>query len=118
MDKLRIVGLEVSARIGVHAWEQHVRQRLSIDLEFETDAARAATSDDLADAMDYGAIARDVVDFVGTTQFRLIETLAEHIARRLLDSFRITLLTVRVHKPGAVPGARDISIEIRRSRAS
>jgi 7,8-dihydroneopterin aldolase/epimerase/oxygenase len=118
MDKLRIVGLEVSARIGIHAWEQQVRQRLSVDLELETDAARAAASDDIADALDYGIIARDVADFVRTSECHLIETLAERIAQRVLDGFPVARLKVCVHKPGAVSGARDTSIEIERSRVS
>ena len=118
LDKLRIIGLEVSARIGIHAWEQQVRQRLSIDLELETDAARTAVSDEITNALDYGIIARDVADYVSTSECRLIETLAEGIAQRVLAGFPVAKLSVCVHKPGAVPGARDISIEIERNRAS
>jgi 7,8-dihydroneopterin aldolase/epimerase/oxygenase len=116
MDKLRVTGLEVSARIGIRAWEQQVLQRVSIDLELETDAARAAATDDIADALDYGTIARDVVEFVQRSECRLIETLVERIAQHLLDTFSIARLKVCVHKPGAVPGARDTSIEIERTR--
>ena len=116
MDKLRITGLEVSALIGIHAWERQVRQRLWIDLEFDTDAARIATSDDIAAAFDYGAIARDVVDFVARAECRLIETLAEGIAQRLFDAFPIGRLKIVVHKPSAIPNARDTSIEIERTR--
>ena len=116
MDKLRITGLEVSTKIGIRAWEQQVLQRLSIDLELEIDASRAARSDAIADAVDYGVIARDVADFVRASTFRLIETLAERIAQRVLDSFPVSRLKVCVHKPGAVPGARDTSIEIERAR--
>jgi dihydroneopterin aldolase len=106
MDKLRITGLEVSARIGIRDWEQQVLQRLSIDLELEMDAARPAASDDIVDALDYGLVARDVIDFVRASRFHLIETLAEHIAQRLLDSFSVSRLKLCVHKPGAVPDAR------------
>jgi dihydroneopterin aldolase len=116
MDSLRIIGLEVSARIGIRAWEQQVLQRLSIDLEIETDAARAAATDDIADALDYGTISRDVIDFVQRSECRLMETLVERIARHLLDTFSIERLKVCLHKPGAVPGARDTRIEIERSR--
>jgi dihydroneopterin aldolase len=116
MDKLRVTGLEVSTLIGIHAWERQVRQRLWIDLELDTDAARIAASDDIAAALDYGAIARNVVDFVARAEVRLIETLAERVARRLFDEFPISRLKVVVHKPAAVPNARDTSIEIERTR--
>lgn len=118
MDKLRIAGLEVSTRIGIRAWERQVLQRLTIDLELDIDAGHAASSDDIADALDYGTIGRDVAEFVRASKFNLIETLAERIAQRLLDAFPIPRLKVCVHKPGAVPGARDTCIEIERARAN
>ena len=116
MDKLRVTGLEVSALIGIHAWERQVRQRLWIDLELDTDAAHIAISDDIAAAFDYGAIARSVVEFVADAEVRLIETLAARIAQRLFDEFPISRLKVVVHKPSAIPNARDTSIEIERTR--
>ncbi len=118
MDRLRVTGLDVSALIGIRDWEQLVRQRLVIDLVLDTDAARVAATDDIAAALDYSAIAHSVVDFVTSTRFRLIETLAERIAMHLLNEFPIERLSVIVHKPGAVPGALDTCIEIQRKRGS
>ena len=115
-DTLRITGLEVSAYIGVHDWERTVRQQLFIDLELPTNATAAATTDDLRDALDYGAVARRVVELVGASRCGLIETLAELIAGRLLSEYSIGRVSVVVHKPSAVAGARDTSIEIERSR--
>lgn len=116
MDKLRVTGLEVSALIGVRAWERAVRQRLLIDLELETDAHRAAARDDLDAALDYGVIARRVCEIVAAARCRLIESLAEQIAQCLLAEFPVERLTVVVHKPSAVPNAGDTCIEIARSR--
>ena len=116
MDKLRITGLDVSARIGIRAWERQVLQRLAIDLEFDVDAARTASNDDIADALDYGTVAREVVGFVQRSEYRLVESLAEAIAQSLLGAFPIGRVKVTVHKPGAIPGARDTSIEIQRAR--
>lgn len=116
MDKLSVIGLEVSALIGVHAWERGVRQRLLIDLELETDAQRVVATDDLDAALDYGVIARRVCDIVATAHCRLIESLAEQIAQCLLAEFQVDRLTVVVHKPAAVQNARDTCIEITRWR--
>jgi len=116
MDKLRIIGLAVSALIGVHAWERRVRQPVRIDIEFDTDAAHAAAIDDLDQAHDYGAIARRVTELVGRSDYKLIETLAERIARCVLDEFHLMRVRVVVHKPNAVPTALDTSIEIERTR--
>jgi len=116
MDKLRVSGLAVSALIGVRAWERQVRQRLLIDLELDTDAGRAAATDAIADALDYGTIARRVVEIVTAAQCQLIETLAEHIAQQLLNDFAVNRVKVVVHKPAAIPNAHDTSIEIERTR--
>ena len=115
-DTLRITGLEVAAYIGIHDWERAVRQPVFIDLELPTDAARAGAADDLRDALDYGAVARRVCEIVGASRCGLIETLAELIAGRLLSEYSIGRVTVVIHKPSAIPGARDTSIEIERSR--
>jgi 7,8-dihydroneopterin aldolase/epimerase/oxygenase len=116
MDKLRISGLEVSARIGVRDWERQVRQRLLIDLELDIDAAAAARSDELTDALDYGAVARSTRDIAIGSNCRLIETLAELIADQVLEKYLVQHVTVVVHKPSAIPGARDTCVEIQRSR--
>ena len=116
MDKLRITGLEVSACIGVRDWERQLRQQLLIDLELQTDAATAAAGDDLQDALDYGVVARRIREIVTGSSCRLIETLAELIAAQVLDEFNVQRVKIVVHKPSAVPGARDTSIEIERSR--
>jgi dihydroneopterin aldolase len=115
-DTLRITGLAVSAYIGVHDWERAVRQQLFIDLELPTDATPSAATDDLRDALDYGAVARRVCEIVGASRCALIETLAELIAGKLLSEYSIGRVRVVVHKPSAIPGARDTSIEIERSR--
>jgi dihydroneopterin aldolase len=116
MDTLRITGLEVSAHIGVHDWERAVRQQLFIDLKLPVDAAAAAGKDDLRNALDYGTVARRVREIVAGSNCQLIESLAELIAERLLGEYPIERATIVVHKPAAVPGARDTSIEIERSR--
>jgi dihydroneopterin aldolase len=115
MDKLQITGLRVSAVIGVRAWERQLRQPLLIDLCLAIDATAAAATDQIDDALDYGAVARRVTELTETGNFRLIETLAEAIASTLLDEFAPASVTIRVHKPGAVPQAQGVSIEIERS---
>jgi dihydroneopterin aldolase len=61
-------------------------------------------------------VARRVGEIVGASRCGLIETLGELIAGRLLSEYSLGRITVVVHKPSAVPGAVDTSIEIQRSR--
>jgi 7,8-dihydroneopterin aldolase/epimerase/oxygenase len=115
-DRLLIEGLRVQALIGVRAWEQQVRQLLVIDLELAVDAALAAGSDALEQAVDYGAVARRVTEYASQSRFGLIETAAEQLAKLVRDEFGVPWLRIRVAKPGAVPNATAVAVEIVRGR--
>jgi 7,8-dihydroneopterin aldolase/epimerase/oxygenase len=114
VDTLRITGLKVEALIGVHEWERRLPRPVIVDLAIAADAAAAAASDRIGAALDYSAVAQAVGRFVGDSRLALIETLAEQLAARLMADFRISWLTLTLHKPGAVPGAQDVSITIER----
>ncbi|MGH8189619.1 MAG: dihydroneopterin aldolase, partial [Steroidobacteraceae bacterium] len=55
--------------------------------------------------------------YVGESQFRLVETLAENIARVVVVEFGVPWVKVRLNKQGAIRGARDVGIEIERRNA-
>lgn len=78
------------------------------------DVSVAAHSEDIEDAVNYKAVSRRLVEFVGNSQYQLVETLAEKIASLLREEFGLAWVRVRVNKKGAVRGARDVGIEIER----
>jgi dihydroneopterin aldolase/2-amino-4-hydroxy-6-hydroxymethyldihydropteridine diphosphokinase len=85
-----------------------------IDLELATDVLRAARTDDIEAATDYKSISKCVLQLVRESSYGLIETLAEEIARICLREGGVSWVRVRVAKPGALRGARDVGIEIER----
>ena len=114
MDIVFIRDLRIPATIGVYPWERAIRQTLSLDIELSTDIRRAAASDDIADALDYKAVAKRVITFVGESRFLLVETLAERVADLIVNEFSVPWLRLQVNKIGAVRGARDVGIIIER----
>ena len=114
MDRVVIEALEIPCVIGVWAWERKIRQRVIVDLTLDTDIAAAGASDALEDALNYAAVAERVRSFVVDAEAQLIERLAEGIAALLLSEFGVARVRVRVAKPGAVPGARTVAVEIER----
>ena len=116
MDILYISQLRVETVIGVYEWERHIRQVVLLDLEIATDVARAAATDNIADALNYKAIAKRVAAFVEGTRFQLVETLAERVAERVLDEFGVPWVRLRVCKEGALRGVREVGILIERGR--
>lgn len=110
--------LRVDTIIGIYGWERTTRQIVGIDLEMAADVARAAASDSIDDALDYKAIAKRLIEFVGASSFQLVETLAEEIARVVREEFGVPWVRVTLSKPGAIRGARDVGVVIERGERS
>jgi dihydroneopterin aldolase len=116
MDRIFLEDLRIEAVIGIWEWERRVRQPLSLDLEMATDVRRAAASDRIEDALDYKGIAKHLIQVVEESQFRLVETLAETLAKIVVTEFGVDWLKLSVSKPGAIEGSRNVGVCIERSR--
>lgn len=114
MDKIFLSALTVECIVGIWEWERRVKQTVIIDLEMAADIRRAAATDRIEDTVDYKKVAKRLLAFVGESQFQLVETLAEHIARVVVLEFGVSWVKVRLNKQGAIRGARDVGIEIER----
>jgi dihydroneopterin aldolase len=113
-----IVGIEVFAHHGVHEFERRDGQPFLFDVRLECASDAACSSDDLTDAVDYGAVADRVVELAGGGPYALLERLGAVIADDLLDRFPVTHVRVAVHKPQA-PIAHpfhDVVVTVERSR--
>ena len=115
MDKIFLNDLKIDTVIGVFDWERQIKQTLRFDIEIDYDIRPAATSDDIADTIDYGSIAKTVVGFVEQSDYQLIETLAEDLAALLLTEFSIPSITLSVTKPVKLYGQNYAKIVIERS---
>lgn len=114
MDIVYIRDLRIETVIGIYDWEREIRQTVSLDLEMGTDIARAAQSDSIEDTLDYKAVAKRLIQFVGDSEFQLVETLAERVAAIVLNEFQVPWVKLRLSKPGAVTGSRDVGVIIER----
>lgn len=116
MDAIVIRELRVEASIGIHRRERHVAQTLSIDLEIGLPGEAVFASDKVADTIDYEQVALRIRALAASGHFRLVETLAERIARLLLDDFGAPQVKVSVAKVGILGNARYVGVTIERSR--
>ena len=113
-DYVSIRDLSVPAVIGVHPWEREVEQTLLVSVDMAADVRKAAASDNLADALDYSAVAATIAAVVRDGKFQLIETAAERVAERLLADFPVTWLRLELRKP--IPDGYTAAITIERTR--
>ena len=116
MDIIFLRGLQIETIIGIYAWERKIRQAIILDLEMATDIRKAAASDSIEDALDYKEVSKRIVAFVESSDFFLVETLAEKIAEILLTEFRIPWLKLTLNKKGAISGATDVGIVVERGK--
>ena len=111
-DTVSIRDLSVSTVIGVYDWEREIEQTLVFSVDMAANVARAAASDNIADALDYSAIAQTIRTVVRDGKFQLIETAAERVAEQLLSAHGVRWVRVQVVKP--LPGegyASAVTIE-------
>ena len=114
MDIIFLSEMKIDTVIGIWDWERKIRQTVVIDLEMAADIRKAAASDSVDDTLNYKLVAKRVQEFVGDSEFQLVETLAEKIAAIINDEFAVPWVRVRVNKPGAISGARDVGVVIER----
>lgn len=118
MDIIYLNDLKIDTVIGIYDWERRVKQTISLDLEMATDIRKAAASDSIEDTLNYKAVAKRLIQFVGESQFQLVETLAERVAEIILTEFDVPWVRVRLNKKGAVRYAGDVGVVIQRSAGS
>jgi dihydroneopterin aldolase len=116
MDIIFIRDLRIETVIGIYDWERQIKQIVSLDLEMATDIRRAAASDAIEDTLNYKAVAKRLIQFVGDSQFLLVETLAERIADIVRHEFSVPWLRLTLSKPGAVRGSREVGVIIERGQ--
>ena len=116
MDKIILTDLRVDAVIGIWDWEKRNPQNISIDLEMHTDTKRVSQSDSIEDALDYKAVSQRVKQFIQDSQFNLIETLAEKLAKIILKEFDIQWLKLSISKPFAIRDSSNVGVCIERTK--
>jgi len=114
MDIIYLRDLRIDTVIGIYDWERRMKQTIILDLEMGTDIHKAANSDNIDDTLNYKAVAKRLMTFVGDSEFELVETLAERITEIIMTEFSVPWCRLSLNKKGAVRGVRDVGVIIER----
>ena len=114
MDIIYLKELNIDTVIGIYDWERRIKQTVCFDIEMATDIRKAAASDAIDDTLDYKSVAKRLIQFVGESQFQLVETLAEKVAEIVITEFKVPWVKVTLNKKGAVRHAAGVGIIIER----
>lgn len=115
MDILYIRGIRLETVIGVYDWERVHPQTLNLSLTLAPDYA-VSGSDELADVIDYAELVQKLRTYAATLSYRLLEALAEDLAAFLLREYPLHQVTLDLCKPGVLPDAQAVGIEITRKK--
>lgn len=120
MDNITIKGMKFFAYHGLTAKEKEEGQDFVLDVRMSVDTTRAGNSDEIMDTVDYHAIYKRVKQVVEGESFNLLETLAEKVAKRVLESPKVINVTVRARKPSPpISGEMSwVGVEITRSASA
>lgn len=86
MDTLAIKGMQFRGLHGVHEHEKKEGNDFEVDVIFNTDLSKPATSDQLADTIDYTKVYKIASDVMNGSSKDLIEHLCNEIGNRISKS--------------------------------
>ena len=117
-DRIRLTGITAFGHHGVFDSERQQGQRFVVDVSCGVDLSSAASTDDLGDTIDYGALAQAIAADVERDPLNLIEALADRIALTCLRHDAVECVEVTVHKPQApMPvDVADVAVTLTRSK--
>lgn len=118
LDVITLRGLHVEAAHGVFDFEHDAPQPFIVDCALWVDTSASSSSDDIADTVSYALVADEITSIVSGPSVKLIETLGNAIARRLLRLAHVLGVEVTVHKPQAPLEQPfvDVSVTVRRGQ--
>ncbi len=116
MDSVCIQGILVETVIGVYDWERTAPRELLIDVVLDTDLQRASETDNVEDTIDYALVAQCVQSVAKMSEFQLLEALAGAMFTALFEKFHTFQIALTIHKPGILPDAKNVSVNMIRQR--
>ena len=116
---IEVLGIRALGRHGVLAEEQARSQPFEVDVRLEVDLAAAAVSDRIEDTLDYAVLTEAVARTVELESFRLLERLADRIARICLSMTEVHAVevTVRKMRPPIPVHVSSVGVTLRRRAA-
>ncbi|MCC6473068.1 MAG: dihydroneopterin aldolase [Burkholderiales bacterium] len=115
MDTIFIRELRLSAWVGVHRHERAAPQTIELNIELEVPGQALFTTGRVSDTIDYAAVTARVKSMLAEERFGLVETLADRVARLIVQEFKTPRVRVRITKFGAVPEARGVGACVERT---
>ncbi len=114
MDLIVIRGLRIETIVGHYPYEREAPQPLDFDLELAIPNTSVYQSDRLHDTINYAAVAEYIRSECDVHHFRLLERMADHLARGILTAFKTPYVKLTVVKLGILKGVKQVGVMVER----
>jgi D-erythro-7,8-dihydroneopterin triphosphate epimerase len=110
--KIKIKALKLRTFIGIHEWEQNEKQDVVIHIDIDFDGKKAGETDKIEDTVNYKSITKEIISFVESNRFFLLEKLGTGIRDLVMKNKNIKCVVVEVEKPGALRFSDTVSVMV------
>jgi dihydroneopterin aldolase len=111
--RLFLRNYEVWINIGVHDFEKKGEQRVIINVDLFVPLAKTTPKNDrLAEVVDYDFMRRSIAERITRGHVHLQETLADDVARRMLEHPLVKAVRVSTEKPDVYPDCDAVGVEV------
>ncbi|MCB1230988.1 MAG: dihydroneopterin aldolase [Verrucomicrobiae bacterium] len=97
-DYIQVKGLKLSTRVGVPDEERATPQDIAVDVTIMPTTDLSGLNDDIERTIDYFQVAEALKRVAAEGERKLIETLAEDLAKATLEFERVEAVTVTIRK--------------------
>lgn len=118
MGKIILKEARFLCNIGVSAEERKKKQEIFVDIELFSDTKKAAKTDDLRVTINYSEVYDTIKNVVERKDCKLIETIANNIAEKILKNFNASKVIINIKKPNALAdkNVKYVAVEIIREK--
>lgn len=112
--RIHITNLRLRTYIGINEWEQKEKQDLVINISIDchNDAYKSCRTDQIADTVNYKDITKEIIGYVESNRFLLLERLAKEVLGIVLSYSLVAAAKVRAEKPAALRFSDSVGVEI------
>ena len=117
-DRVSGHGLKYKANVGFSEGERRSSQTLKVDFEARTHWRDSAQADRVHEIVDYAEVDKGISALLADREWRLIEAVAEAVARFICEEFPVDQVRVTVTKyPADMPHCEAVSVSCSRTPA-
>ena len=111
-DQIILKGIISECIIGINDYERKNKQKVIVDITIFHDFLNL--DDDIEKTVNYSDIYKFTKKFISGTNYNLIETLGDNLAKKIIEEFNIKKIRIELFKPSVYEEDEAVSIKLER----